>query len=328
MLLYLLLIFISYFLINQFRQVALRKQLIDIPNHRSSHVLPTPRGGGLIVVLVWMFSVLFLSLLHRISIQTALLFILPSVLLACISFIDDMVGLSAKIRIIAHTLVAFMFILLTHGLFHNWVINLIALFMMVWSINLFNFMDGTDGFASIEALFVLLPYAFFLHSVNAQDVSLMLGIVCACIIGFLGLNFPPAKIFMGDVGSAFLGFLIMATLLYAQQHVGIPIILGFTLYSLFIYDATITLIRRILKKEKWTQAHRLHAYQRLHQSGWSHRKILSGVCGINLLLLILALSGFYFPPTQYYILPIAFILLSAVYLKIEKISPMFTSELI
>lgn len=324
---------LSYGLTKQYISYAIQKNILDTPNHRSSHTTPTPRGGGVVFTILWMLIVFMLSIFHIVSwkISTALL---PGcALLAIVGLLDDIYSLTAKQRIVIHLIAAVLVVALCHGLFYlslgsvsyhlGIAESILAVFLITWSINLFNFMDGTDGIASIETLFVLLPYAFFLQQTNHLDLALTSITLALGVLGFLVLNFPPAKVFMGDVGSAFLGFVIISIPLIAQKQAGISISLCFILYGLFLFDSTITLIRRFFAKEKWYEAHRSHAYQRLHQAGWSHKKLLFGVIALNSTLTTLAVWGFYVPQIQVYLLITALLLLTIVYVFIERKKPMF-----
>lgn len=327
---------LSLGLTKQYINYAIKKNILDTPNHRSSHTIPTPRGGGVVFTALWMLVVFLLSLFHVLSWPITLALLPGCSLLAVVGLLDDFYSLSAKQRIFVHLAAAMLIVIFSHGLnyftlgqsvYHlGFIESVLVVFLITWSINLFNFMDGTDGIAAVESLFVLLPYAFFLQQTNHHGLALSSILLALGILGFLVLNFPPAKVFMGDVGSAFLGFVIISIPLIAQKTAGISIFLCFILYGFFLFDSTITLARRFFAKEKWYEAHRSHAYQRLHQAGWSHKKLLFGVIVINSILTTLAIWGFYVPNMQAYLLTVAIILLVAAYTLIERKKPMFTAK--
>jgi len=249
-------------------------KIVDIPNDRSSHDIPTPRGGGLAIVMAWYLSITFLWLSNLIE-QNLYFALLSGLLLAIISFVDDIVSLKPIVRLLTQliTSIAALYFLNGFILFSNikiefeycFLIYPIALIGMVWFINLFNFLDGIDGYASIEAITV----AFGIYLFTGNIILLFL---IASVLGFLFWNWPKAKIFMGDVGSTQLGFVLIVLGIYFHNKVQFSIINWIMLTSPFWFDATFTLFRRWRNKEKISQAHRKHAYQRIVQSGFSHLK--------------------------------------------------------
>ena len=196
-------------------------------------------------------------------------------------------------------------------------------FAVIWAINHFNFMDGLDGFCASQALFLFVAYALLFGFHNAMLYQDFCFVLIFSIIGFLTFNFPPAKLFMGDIGSASLGLITFGIAVIAQQKYQIPILYWFLLNGLFLFDATVTLIRRIINKEKWFAAHRKHAYQRLKQFGVDTRVILLGQIVINSSFLIGVLL-FHFNKLGLGMLLLFFFgLILAVYLLIERLFPMY-----
>jgi len=189
----------------------------------------------------------------------------------------------------------------------------LAIFSLAWSINLYNFMDGTDGLAAVEAIFIFGAGGFLLWLDNGVFLAITSWILVASVFGFLIWNWPKAKIFMGDGGSSFLGFVVMLTAILGEMRYGVPILLWMVLYAVFLVDATLTLIRRILLGEKWYQAHRSHAYQRLHQAGWSHKKILMGLILVNAFLIFLTFWTNTHRHFMLFSVFIAFLLISLLY---------------
>ncbi len=310
------------------------KNWLDKPNERSSHILVVPRGVGAVFIGLWWFISFVLLYFHAWTLQAAMVLLPGSTLIATVAFYDDRVGLSAKYRMLFYFFAAiisivalngFQQLLLTphHVISLGYIGSIIAVLALLWSTNLFNFMDGLDGIAAIEALFTLGVGGFFLSQSGGQSLAKISWILAACMLGFLVWNKPPAKIFMGDVGSATLGFIIMGLALLGEKQYQVPIMLWLILYGAFLVDATLTLIRRAIAKEAIFQAHRLHAYQRLHQAGFSHTKVLMWMIFVNILLATLAITGFYHMNYLPLFALTSLILLIGCYLWIEHMKPMY-----
>lgn len=306
----------TYWGLAQFRSLAPRLGFVDVPNERSSHQISKPRAGGVVFICAWIAWLMFAKLSHLISSHTFWTITPSASLLATVGLLDDRFNLSAKIRFSAQLFAVLLFlwqlgpIVSWHlGVSHlnlGWFgLSLIAL-LMLWSINLFNFMDGTDGIASMQALFVLGYGAILLHVHHASELNLICLALCAAISAFLCWNWPPAKLFMGDVGSTTLGFIIIAVAVLAQQQRDMSLIPWIILYSAFLCDASFTLLKRLWRGEKWYQAHRSHAYQRLIQIGFSHRDVLYCYALFNCLSLTLASLATHYPHFEWIFLAIAF----------------------
>jgi len=257
---------------------AIRRRLLDHPNERSSHAVSTPRGGGLAIVLVSVTGVLGHGLAAGQPLNGWFWFLLPALLIAAVSYLDDYRDLPARYRFAVHLCAALMAVLLflpADSLLFSWPAGLFdlaltaaAVILLVWFLNLFNFMDGTDGIASVEALFIA-GALLLLSGQWAQDRSLFTAfnlLIIASTTGFLFWNWPTAKIFMGDVGSSFLGFVLGVCGLYAVSQQWITLWTLLVLFGLFFVDATYTLLRRVVRGERWYQAHRSHAYQKFSTS--------------------------------------------------------------
>ena len=245
--------------------------ILDAPNERSLHQRPTARTGGLAIVcaiaLGWDLSAWLQAW------PEAMMWIACAALLvAVISFFDDVYALSPLMRVLIHAVAAY--ILVASGLiiFDSWLGIAVTWLAIVWMLNLYNFMDGMDGFASGMTLFGFgfLSAAGWMY--GASDYALYAASVAAAALGFLCMNFPPAKIFMGDVGSATLGLLAAGFSLWGIHDGLFPLWFPLLIFSPFIVDATVTLLRRVWRKEKFWQAHRTHYYQRLVLAGWGHKK--------------------------------------------------------
>jgi UDP-N-acetylmuramyl pentapeptide phosphotransferase/UDP-N-acetylglucosamine-1-phosphate transferase len=265
----------------------LGRVLQDIPNARSLHEQPVPRIGGIGIVAGLLCGWLLLPALPEWWL------LLPCIGLFIVSLLDDLLSLSVSQRLFAHLLAAALLlygsgVLATHG---PW-LALPLLLLIVWVTNLYNFMDGSDGLAGGMALF---GFAFLgMGSLFAQAYGLaMLNFsISAAALGFLVFNLPPAKVFMGDAGSIPLGFLAAAMGLTGWQQGCWAPWFPLLVFSPFVVDASVTLIRRTLHGARITEAHREHYYQRAVQMGGGHRSValvaygLMAGCGITAMLVL------------------------------------------
>lgn len=277
------------------KKVAESAQLLAIPTHRSSHVASTPVGGGLTIVLVYALTLAFLVYKDMLA-GYELAVLCASLPIAGIGLIDDRTPVDFRVRL-AIQIAGVMWVLavlgalppLTFGSLQvdmalaTWILVPLAL---IWLTNLYNFMDGVDGIAGIEACCVTLAAGLLL----AQAGDLALALIClslfAASVGFLVWNWPPAKIFMGDVGSGFIGYTLGLVALLSHYHETMSLWSWVLLLAVFIVDATFTLVRRVGRGEPWYQAHRSHAYQHAAQISGSHQTVSVVVLLINLFWLI------------------------------------------
>ena len=261
---------------------AAKLRIMDVPNARSLHRVPVPRTGGLAIIagllasslpfaLAWLPEPVFASVMAA------------AALIAITSFVDDRSGVSPTFRLLIHALAAGLVmaggLVPDHFQLPGWqwswshTVSLVftGLFV-IWMTNLYNFMDGMDGFAAGMALFGFSAYALLGWQAGESLFTVSSLVVAASAAGFLVFNFPPAKIFMGDVGASVLGFLSACFSLWAASEKIFPIWIGVLVFSPFIVDATATLLGRLLIGHKVWEAHRSHYYQRLVRIGWGHRK--------------------------------------------------------
>jgi len=278
------------------RKIALHHSLLDIPNQRSSHSLPTPRGGGLAILLACYIGGSYLA--HTGQIVIPHLFVLGGCGLgiAIIGLLDDLFHLSSGVRLVVHfgcALLALNFLPFNSyslissggGILSTAALIVIA-FGVVWSINLYNFMDGIDGLAGIEALTVTLGAGFLLYLSGETGGSfLLLLLLAASVLGFLMFNWPPARIFMGDACSGFLGFFFAIIALLTTQSTRLTLWTWLILLGVFVVDSGVTLLTRIYLRKKFYEAHRSHAYQILARRLQSHKKITLAVLAVNVLWL-------------------------------------------
>ncbi|MDH4318270.1 MAG: glycosyltransferase family 4 protein [Desulfobulbaceae bacterium] len=286
--------FVSFFFTAIYRNYAISRDVLDLPNERSSHSIPTPRGGGISFVVVFLGGLPFVLSPDQGVFLTALM---ASVPVALIGFIDDQVHVSARWRLWAHFAAA-SWVLYWLGGFPplgffgksfdlGWFGNLLAVFYLVWLLNLYNFMDGIDGIAGIEAITVCfggaLVYALAEPMGTGWVVPVML---LAAVAGFLFWNFPRARIFMGDAGSGFLGLMMGVFSIHAAAAAPEIFWCWVILLGVFVVDATLTLFRRIWRGEKFYEAHRSHAYQYAARKYGAHWRVSLAVAVINLFWLL------------------------------------------
>ncbi|MFW3344181.1 MraY family glycosyltransferase [Aliarcobacter butzleri] len=287
---YIVLVLISFFLTYFIKNYMIKKSFVASVNERSSHTVPTPHGGGIAIAITWFIGLFYLYFIGQIenNLFYALLF---GAVISIVSFFDDIYELSPKLRLIIQAIVAigglyFLggFETLTFGVFdiQNPIFtNIFAFFMIIWFINLYNFLDGINGYAGSESLFLAVA-GFILFGGNHFLV------LAVAVLGFLYWNWNKAKIFMGDVGSTLLGYNIAIFTIYYANQEPTNFWIWIILFSVYWFDATLTLIRRKLNKERLSQAHKKHAYQRLTQAGWSHYKVTNYSIGLNILLFTIA----------------------------------------
>lgn len=269
---------------------------MDVPNIRSSHSVPTPRGGGVAIVVSFLFSLFVLLYNHKISFSFLLSLTVSGGLIAFIGFWDDFHSVKARWRLLVHFIAAFLGVYLLDGFTDlkmvvfakdfEWVGYSIGVVVLVWFLNLFNFMDGIDGLAASEAIFIAGGAALINVLVNADQSSLPCVMLAASCLGFLFWNWPPARIFLGDVGSGFLGIVLGLMAINSVGGGQLSLWTWVTLSGVFLVDATITLIRRMITGQRWHEAHRSHAYQILSRRLKSHRKVTIMIMAVNIFWLL------------------------------------------
>lgn len=260
-------------------------QLLDVPNARSNHVQPKPRMGGVAFTLAFLIGVFVLAFLGFLKQIWSLPILIGGIPVALIGFMDDLKPRSSALRLSLQLAIA----IFTFGYMTEWFNTSLdmtfmpddfaiyfeisfAVLFIAWMINLFNFMDGIDGIAGSQALVVAAVSAgFCIWQQNWQLFSLY-ALVVVSVAGFLVFNWAPAKIFMGDCGSYFLGFTLACLALMNQIYSAQPVTAQLILMGVFIGDATYTLAIRFLRKTKVSQAHKDHGYQHLVAGGRSHAK--------------------------------------------------------
>lgn len=300
------------------RRIALQKSILDIPNQRSLHDKPVPRGGGLAFVLMFYVALIFLYQFHGINLSM-LVAMLGGIPIAIIGYLDDLYSVKSYWRALVHFICAIWALYWLGGVpylelgtthfSHPYVSYLLAVFMIVWFVNFYNFMDGSDGLAGMEAVFVAVVAGVVLMNVGSSIATVCFALA-ATVLGFLVWNWPSAKIFMGDIGSGFLGFAFAILMCASNNQTSISIPFWWILIAMFLLDATFTLFNRIRKKEKWYEAHCEHAYQRLVQGGYSHRQVMLGMLVVNVVICL---------PLAWFFIGISSAVASLIYLFISLI---------
>jgi Fuc2NAc and GlcNAc transferase len=325
--------FASWITTGILRRYALGHALLDVPNARSSHSVPTPRGGGFAIAVVTLSGVVAAGVVGWIEPALTWALVGGGGLVAGVGWLDDVRTLPARVRALVHAAAAVWVVVLLGGmpvldlgiatLELGALGALLAIVAIVWGINVYNFMDGIDGLAGSEAIVVALAAAALLVASGQPGLAFVAGLIAASAIGFIAWNWPPSSIFMGDVGSGLLGFLFGA-LAVACANAGAISLLSFALLlGVFIFDATITLLRRFSKGERWYAPHRLHAYQRATQAGWGHERVTGTINVINVVLALLAVAGWIWPQLLLLAFVVGSLGLAALYWWIERRIPMF-----
>ncbi|MGE0078234.1 MAG: glycosyltransferase family 4 protein [Bacteroidales bacterium] len=315
---------LSFALTYLIRIWAIKNKIVSTPNSRSMHTEVTPHGGGLAIVFAWYLGIAVFYVFNWIDAE---LFwaLLCGLFLAAISFADDIVEIKPYIRLIVQFIVAIVALYILGGLRKPitpgvdilsipHLIYPMAIIGMVWFINLYNFMDGADGFASLEAIIVSI--VIFMFTGSWETLLLASG-----VFGFLFWNWPKAKIFMGDVGSTQLGFILVILGIHYHNTLDFSIFNWLMISSPFWFDATYTLLRRWRNGERISEPHRKHIYQRFVQSGFSHKQLNYSLIIINIFIVVLILiyREFDFLKIPIYILTL--IMLFVISIKVDRLFP-------
>lgn len=309
------------------RQYAERRRIMDHPSERSSHSAPTPRGGGAAIVVIVLATGVWVMLAEysRNPISPSLIYLICGTVIAYLGWRDDVHSLSPRVRFAVQGLVALVSVLgmgyfksVTIPLFGQLQLGIVGFIItLLWIVgltNAYNFMDGIDGMAGGVALSAALGWMFLAARTNHNFVFWVALAVGAGGLGFLFHNWQPARIFMGDAGSTFLGYTFAVLPLLSADESGDALMLGTLLMWTFIMDAGLTFIRRALNRENVFAAHRTHLYQRLVGGGFSHAAVSSLYIALTLLAGGLAYAWSqgrpYAPPLIIFGLPLIWLVLS------------------
>lgn len=295
--------------------------MLDYPNERSLHTRPTPRTGGL---GIWAGSIVGLVIALQLTGGRAELawMAAATLVVGVVSFFDDRSHLSAGTRLTWHLAAAALMMI---GGLHMDSVELpgveleispmlgliVSVLFIVWMTNLYNFMDGMDGFAPGMGLIGFGTFSFLGWWAGEVHFAYTSAVIAAATAGFLVFNFPPAKIFMGDTGSSTLGFSAGAFMLWAVHLDIFPLWIGVLVFSPFVVDATVTLVRRLIRGEKLWLAHKTHYYQRIVQLGWGHRKTVLAEYALMFACAVSGIAAAYLSPPAQWVLIIFWIALYA-----------------
>jgi UDP-N-acetylmuramyl pentapeptide phosphotransferase/UDP-N-acetylglucosamine-1-phosphate transferase len=302
---------LSYFSCARVLAVAQTSGMIAHPGERQSHQHPTPTGGGLGLI----FSIVTTTVCLELMLSLPDFWwknVLPGVvLLTIVGWRDDKFPVSALLRLLIQLAVSVW--LLGFGWWEfslkDMVFLAVIILAMVWLMNAYNFMDGSNGMAGFQGVFAGVTMAVLFQVDGDYQMALIAVTVAAACAGFLPLNFPRAKVFMGDVSSVPLGFMFASFACYGVQTGSLSLPLSILIMSVFLVDATLTLLSRAFRGERWYTAHALHVYQRLIARGWSHRLVLVVYQAINVMLVLPAIVLAKLYP-QYAVVMLGLVLLS------------------
>lgn len=277
---------------SMLRAYAIKAGLMDVPNERSSHSVPTPRSGGAALLIATSAGILMLAAVGIVDSRLCAALVGGGVAVGLVGFLDDKKQLSAPIRLGVHLTAAVWALAWMGGLppirFGDYVLTsgfvgyALGILAIGWTVNLFNFMDGIDGIAGSEAVCIVSGGALLAVIAGGSSPVIPVCLVfCAACLGFLVLNWPPAKIFLGDVGSGYLGYVIAVLALAGADEEGVAPLTWLILGGLFFTDATVTLVRRLRRGERPYQPHRTHLYQILSRRWGSHRRVTVSAIAVN-----------------------------------------------
>jgi Fuc2NAc and GlcNAc transferase len=298
-------LFAAWLGVGRFRSWSMRRRLLDIPNDRSSHADPTPRGGGAVIVVLVLAAYAVISFFDPAFFSWG--FLAGAALVAIVSWLDDLYSIPASRRLLAQALAAALVIsdlgywtavdlpLIGQNIGLGYAGVLVTSVWIVWVINAYNFMDGIDGIAGLQAVVAALGWAVVFAMVGGDSGALFSLAIAGASFGFLLHNWHPARIFMGDVGSAFLGFTLAVTPLLAARYApGAAPLLPFLAVAfiwLFLFDMAVTFLGRLFRVKRPWAPHREHFYQKMVISGRSHKfvsKMYGGLASIVVIFVLLA----------------------------------------
>jgi UDP-N-acetylmuramyl pentapeptide phosphotransferase/UDP-N-acetylglucosamine-1-phosphate transferase len=294
---------VSFIAVAIAKRWAVANQIMDIPNVRSSHTRPMPRAGGIGIVLTVVAASIAIILMATPAWPSVWLIIGGAIAVAAVGFIDDLRPLPARVRFGVHILAAIAAVVGGARLdsLANISLGLVgAALSVLWIVavtNIYNFMDGIDGIAAGVAVLAGAGLGVLSWIQGDLRLALLSCAVTGAALGFLAHNFPPASVFMGDVGSGFLGYVLgtLVLLLGSSSTGGEAVISGAFVLAPFLLDGTLTLLRRVARGERWYEAHRSHYYQRLVILGYSHRAVSLFYYGLTILSVLGAVAYALFP---------------------------------
>jgi len=286
--------------------VGSRRRWLEPFSERGSHNVPTlSRGGiGFVCVLSIALPVSLSSLLGWVGACTV---VVAGLVVALVGYIDDARPLPVLPRILTHGLAVLVSLVVLWPFIESfaerqpnlsvWLLGAGGALAWLWSINFFNFMDGIDGIAASEVAFIGATASMICLSTGSEGLVVTWALLAGAAMGFLVWNAPPARIFMGDVGSGYLGFVVGGLLLISVLQAAIPPLVALLLVAAFLIDATVTLLRRMTRGERWYLSHRQHAFQHLTTRWGSHGRVTGAYTLFNLLVIAPTIAVIYRAPS-------------------------------
>jgi UDP-N-acetylmuramyl pentapeptide phosphotransferase/UDP-N-acetylglucosamine-1-phosphate transferase len=291
---------------------AMRHGMVDIPGDRQSHTTPTPTGGGIGIIAALLVTSLVFIADGLVPVGWSLAVLPGMVLLSLVGWLDDRKPLPTLFRLIIQLAVSFglLAFLVFKGQLDHWPLTLLGGLVIVWIMNFYNFMDGSHGMAGFQGLFcgALLGAIFTLQ--GQAQLALPAFLLAGCCLGFLPMNFPSPRVFMGDAGSVPLGFVIAGLLVLGlvQNVLSLPV--SMLVLSVFLVDSSLTLLNRVIRREQWYTAHKQHMYQRLIAQGWPHSRVLVLYQAINITLVApVSILALMYPEYAWQLTAITYLLL-------------------
>jgi len=272
---------------------AIRNSIISHPNERTLHEKPVPRGGGIVFSILFVLAVFLLGILNVISFENLMVIGVGGFLAALFGFFDDIVNLHALMKLFFQSILAGWGVYwLEGGLLAEvdwlpvWLSWILTCFLLIWMMNLYNFIDGVDGMAASAAVFItLVLIVILLMEGDFTSLILILSLLSLSCTGFLIYNWPPARIFMGDSGSVFLGYIFGVLILKTTMTGEISIWTWTVVFGYIFADTNLTIILRIFLQKKWYQPHKSHAYQNIARVLNSHLKVTLAIQIYNIVYL-------------------------------------------
>lgn len=317
---------VSYALVGAYRRYALEKNILDKPNERSLHQTPTPSGAGLIIVILFLGYVFWRAWVGALPRDLALPMLIGGGAVAAVGWFDDRYTLSDPVRMAVWIPTAILTVGLLGGLPSlalgtleislGIVGSVISVIGVIWMVNLYNFMDGIDGLAGAEAITTSSFGSILLWVAGARELAALMGVLAGISLGFVAWNWDPAKVFMGDVASGFLGFTFAVLGIFSENEGIIPLVLWGILLAVFLIDSTFTVIRRAFNGEPWYEAHRSHAYQLAVQQGHSHGTVTLSILMLNIMLGALAVLTWMRPSLTIPLLGVVIASLGVIWYKV------------
>lgn len=322
---------LSWILIFFVRRYVSARGILDVPSGRSSHSIPTPRGGGLGIVAVTIAFTLIAA--QAKWIQWPVVFVLAGggSVVALVGWLEDKGGFSPSWRLAVH-LAAAVWAVWWLGAFRglNFAITgslaypiamILSILALTWAVSAYNFMDGIDALAVSGAIWVGLVGGWFAWTSGNDDVAFLSLLIAAASLGFLPWNLPRARLFMGDVGSGFLGYALAVIALFSDGAGALPAEGWLVLLGVFAFDSTVTLCRRLIRREKWNVTHRESGYQRAALRVGRHGPVTLFIVGISIVLAGLCWIAWQTPRLWGPIMFVSLLLLIFLYWQLEKWAP-------